>query len=236
MLLRLSRAGEPTRPKGTTWYARELGSSHRTIRRAFDALEAAGLVLVAVKGDGMTRSTYLVNVEMAQVLAGELPEVTPVDNTVNPGESGSFTGVSLTPLPGSNCPPSRAKMTPPNARARSVPRDSQREGPHTSAGTSPPLVDTPPAASGRVPLRSPSPEDKCQHGRTVAQGGCRTCGTNARAADRVAKAEAEAAAQAQRQRQRERDELERLEAEQRRAETSPGAVAEALAALKAARA
>jgi len=165
--------------RSTSWLAREIGAGHSTTIRALDALEAAGLLGVIIRGSGRRVSQYRLDLVVIHA------EYARLNTPTEPGETAVQSGEPLTPqgcqndTPGvSKWHPRGVKMTPPSARGRGTCSYSLLPPSPPEPVTPPPSVEDSPAARGGGPSKSTI--DKCPHGRTLAQGGCRTCGTTAR--------------------------------------------------------
>lgn len=169
--------------------ADELGVHTDTLWRANRALAASGLVQVD-HGSGRSWTRYTVNVAAIVAALGELPGSPWVNHPVHPGESPDPEppqNAGADPAKCGGTPRETRGQTPQNrasnARARTYAResDSLRLDPPTPATTQPAagrVGDPPPSGQGPPPLESENA--KCPHGRTLAQGGCRTCGTTRR--------------------------------------------------------
>jgi DNA-binding MarR family transcriptional regulator len=168
----------------------ELGVSLSTLIRAIHALERAGLLEIR-RGTGRTWSSYTLKARQVVELLGEVPGSPWATLDFTAGLEGSQ---SDTPEV-SKRHPRGVKMTPPYVRARESDRSKTRNPlPPPAAGPSPTAgPEASPPASGQGPLSQKSRSeqrseqgseqvaDPCEHGRTLAQGGCRLCGTTARA-------------------------------------------------------
>ncbi|MCW2754640.1 MAG: hypothetical protein JWQ32_2051 [Marmoricola sp.] len=164
----------------------QLGVSAETLRRANRALEASGLVRVK-SGFGRSWSRYTLDAREITGVLGELPRSPWGNYPVNPGEDPTpetphFVGSDPTNqgVRPHETPGQTPQNEPPYARARVHARESDRSknnSPHPRDEAHDPSQDDSPPASGQGPL---SDFEKCEHGRTPAQGGCRTCGTTRR--------------------------------------------------------
>jgi len=164
----------------------ELGVSRRALVRAVHALEESGLVIV-VRGTGRTWSRFSLNDALVHELLGDPSDSTWGNPAVHRGESATPQGCQ-NDTPGVPLRhPRGATTTPPYAGARE--EDSRKTLPPTPAGTTSTgsTADLSPPASGQGPLSS---FEKCEHGRTAAQGGCRECHTTKRDQSRQREAEA----------------------------------------------
>lgn len=172
-----------------TGLSSQLGVHTDTLWRANRALAASGLVRVE-PGRGRTWTRYTLDVVEITRLLGELPGSPWGAMPVHPGENTTPESPQTAGTDPANCgdrPRDLRGQTPQNhvpyAHVRAYVREvdpSKNTPPYPREQPAGPAGDDSPPASGQGPL---SDQEKCEHGRTVAQGGCRTCGTTRRAGD-----------------------------------------------------